>query len=113
MKTLYVYIVECNDGSYYTGVTNDVGRRIHERNAGLDAGRYTFNRRPVVLRFVQECPGQLQAISFEKQVKGWSRQKKLALIEGRWNDLPALSRNRQTPSDGDPADDTLASTGSA
>ncbi len=100
---MYVYIVECSDNSYYTGVTNNVERRVHEHNLGQDAGSYTCNRRPVTLRFVQECPGELQAIALEKQLKGWSRKKKLAIIEGRWNDLPTLSRNRQSSSTEDSA----------
>ena len=111
---MYVYIVECNDNSYYTGVTNNVERRVHEHNVGQDPGSYTFSRRPVTIRFVQECPGELQAIAFEKQLKGWSRKKKLAIIEGRWNDLPMLSRNRQAPFEEPPgATEDGASTSSA
>ena len=92
MKTYYVYIVECSDGSYYTGVTNDVEKRVAEHNLGRAEHSYTFMRRPVELVFAGDFKEVDDAIAFEKQVKGWSRKKKRAIIEGRWNDLPELAR---------------------
>ncbi len=89
---MHVYIVECRDTSYYTGVTNNVERRIHEHNAGIDPDCYTYRRRPVVLRFYETFQEPLQAIAFEKTVKGWSRKKKEAIIAGRWDYLPELAR---------------------
>ena len=47
----YVYIVECSDGSYYTGVTNDIDKRVEQHNEGLDYNCYTYKRRPVVLKY--------------------------------------------------------------
>lgn len=91
----YVYIVECSDSSYYTGVTNDFERRLYEHKIGLNKRVYTYNRRPVKLVFVTEFLDVEQAIEFEKKIKGWSRKKKEALIEKRWNDLPALSMNTE------------------
>lgn len=90
--TWYVYILRCADGSYYTGVTNDPDRRVTEHNAATDSKSYTFSRRPVQLVWSYQCYDPTHAIELEKQIKGWSRKKKEALIEGRWNDLPALSK---------------------
>ena len=95
MKTYYVYILKCSDNSYYTGVTNNIERRLFEHNSGFNVGCYTYNRRPLELVFVTEFNDINQAIAFEKQVKGWSRKKKEAIINNRWEDLPELSKNRQ------------------
>ena len=51
---IFVYIVECIDGSYYTGVTNNIERRISEHNVGLDRDSFTYSRRPVVVRYIQD-----------------------------------------------------------
>lgn len=80
MKTLFVYVVECADNSFYTGITNNIELRIHQHNQGLDVDAYTYSRRPVVLRYYQEFTNPNEAIAFEKQVKGWSRQKKQSLF---------------------------------
>jgi putative endonuclease len=91
MKYMYVYILLCSDKSYYTGVSNHPERRESQHNAGEDKTAYTFTRRPVKLVYVTEFWIPLQAIAFEKQVKGWSRKKKEALINERWDLLPGLS----------------------
>ncbi|MCO4292078.1 GIY-YIG nuclease family protein [Solitalea sp. MAHUQ-68] len=91
MKLMYVYILLCSDGSYYTGVTNDVDNRLLEHNEGGDKRSYTFSRRPVQLVFWEVFQTPMAAIEFEKQVKGWSRKKKEAIINGRWEDLKGLS----------------------
>ncbi len=91
MKDYFVYIVRCSDGSYYTGITNNIERRISEHKAGVNRSCYTFRRRPVTLVFSAMFHDVNQAIRFEKQVKGWSRKKKKALIEGRWDDLKILA----------------------
>jgi putative endonuclease len=90
-----VYILECSDGSYYTGVTNNVDQRVAEHNSGYDSGSYTYSRRPVKLVYHQFFDSPSKAIEFEKRVKGWSRAKKQALIKGEFDKLPVLSRNRQ------------------
>ena len=92
MFTYDVYIVQCADGAYYTGVTNDVERRIGEHNAGMDHKAYTFRRRPVRLVYVADFWDVHQAITWEKIVKRWSRVKKEALIRGEYERLPFLSR---------------------
>lgn len=91
MKEYYVYILECSDGSFYTGVTNDVDRRLREHQEGLNSTCYTFKRRPVELVFYTTFNDVDQAIAFEKQVKGWSRKKKIALINGNWTKLKRLA----------------------
>lgn len=91
MKRYYVYILKCSDNSYYTGVTNDIERRLNEHNFGLNKESYTYNKRPLELVFSTEFNDVNQAISFEKQVKGWSRKKKEAIINDRWEDLKKLS----------------------
>ena len=87
-----MYILRCKDGSYYTGVTNDVERRVFEHQNGLIQGCYTHKRRPLKLVFVGEFGEINDAISREKQIKGWSRRKKEALIEGNFEKLVELSR---------------------
>lgn len=94
MKIYYVYIVKCSDNSYYTGFTNDLERRINEHNDGLNPESYTYTRKPVELFFYHEFNDVNQAIRFEKQVKGWSRKKKEAIINDNWDLLPMLSKNR-------------------
>ena len=87
MKTLYVYILECSDDSLYVGVTNDVGRRFIEHQTGLHEKSYTFSRRPLKLVFCRQFTRPIKAIEYEKQLKGWSKAKKVALIK---NDLKLL-----------------------
>ena len=94
MIIYYVYILKCSDNSYYTGITNDLLRRVDEHNDGITPTCYTYNRRPVELVFSSEFIDVTLAISFEKQVKGWSRKKKEAIIRGDWNLLPELSKNK-------------------
>jgi putative endonuclease len=92
MKQYFVYILLCSDNSYYTGVTNDMERRLYEHQNGLDPGSYTCKRRPVKLVFVEDFTDIIQAIAFEKQIKGWKRSKKQAIINGDWHLLPELSK---------------------
>lgn len=93
MKNYYVYILECCDGSFYTGVTNDMERRFYEHREGLIEGCYTHNKRPVKLMHSEESPDVVAAISREKQIKGWTRKKKKALIAGDCVKLVELSRS--------------------
>ncbi len=92
MKYYYVYILKCSDHSYYTGVTNNIERRLYEHQSGLDLKAYTHNKRPVELVFCEFFNEVNQAIAFEKQVKGWTRKKKEAIIEGNWGKLKELAQ---------------------
>ena len=87
----FVYIIQCSDGYYYTGVTNDIDRRILEHNEGLNPTCYTYKRRPVVLKFFEQYIEVAQAIQREKQFKGWSRAKKEALFSQDFNLLKVLA----------------------
>lgn len=91
----WVYILRCSDGTFYTGSTLDLDARLWQHNFGAkgEGANYTFKRRPVELVFAQYYEDVEDAFVVEKQVQGWSRAKKLALIEGRFTDLPGLSRN--------------------
>ena len=90
--TYTVYILRCSDGSYYVGVTNDIVFRVAQHIEGLNRRAYTFSRRPVELVFQEHFHDVNQAIAFEKQVKGWRREKKEALIRREWDRLPELSK---------------------
>ena len=94
MKFYYVYIVECSDGLFYTGITNNVPRRIIEHNSGINKKCFTYKRRPVELQFQQEFLDVNQAIYFEKKIKKWSAEKKRALIRGDFDLLPILAECR-------------------
>ncbi|PWW03753.1 putative endonuclease [Hoeflea marina] len=88
-----VYILRCADGSYYTGLTRqDVEARVWEHNNLPDEKSFTARRRPVSLVFTETYDRLLDAIAREKQIKGWSRRKKEALIAQDYEGLPALSR---------------------
>ena len=93
MKIFCVYILKCKDDSYYIGMSSDIQKRILQHQTGTFPECYTYDKRPVELVFYQEFQDFNQAMLFEKKIKGWSRKKKLALIESRWEDLPKLSKN--------------------
>ena len=106
----YVYMLECSDGSYYVGSTRDLERRLHEHMSGEGAA-YTRRRQPVKLVFAEEYERVDEAYAREKQLQGWSRAKREALIERAWHELPALSESlyrRRASADFDtrPADAT-------
>lgn len=90
----FVYILRCRTGSYYTGSTRtSLDQRVAEHNTGAYGG-YTARRRPVELVFAQEFDRIVDTIAAERQIKGWSRAKKEALISGDMALLRVLSRNR-------------------
>jgi len=76
----FVYIVECNDGSFYTGIARDLSRRLLEHNRGKLGAKYTKTRRPVVLRYSEIKMSRGGALSREASLKKLSRTEKLALI---------------------------------
>ncbi|MCL4159967.1 UNVERIFIED_CONTAM: hypothetical protein GTU68_064456, partial [Idotea baltica] len=79
MKLYYIYILQCSDKFLYTGMTNDISRRVYEHQKGINRNCFTYKRRPIELIFYQEFNDVNQAIYFEKKIKKWSRAKKLAL----------------------------------
>lgn len=92
MESFWVYIVLCSDASYYTGITNDVEKRVFQHNDGIDRFCYTYTRRPVRLAYTAEFNDPMDAIRWEKQIKGWSRAKKDALIRGNWELVKTAAR---------------------
>jgi putative endonuclease len=90
----YLYILRRADGKYYVGTTRKgLEERVGEHNAGL-LGGYTASRRPVALVFAQYFESIADAVAAERQVKGWSRTKKEAMINGDWSRLPELANRR-------------------
>lgn len=87
VKYLYVYIVKCNDGSYYTGITNNIEKRLIQHNEGLNTESYTHSRRPVNLVFYELFTDYNLAIEWETRIKKWSVKKKEALINSDWKKL--------------------------
>jgi predicted GIY-YIG superfamily endonuclease len=83
-----VYILLCSDGSYYTGSAADVEKRVWQHQEGISKEAYTYTRRPVKLVWCsEEVDRYSDALRFERQIKGWSRAKKEALIR---NDFDAI-----------------------
>jgi putative endonuclease len=89
----YVYILRCADGSYYTGHTDQIDRRMAQHGDGTGSA-YTSKRRPLDLLWATDCQTREQAFELEKQIQGWSRRKKEALMRGNFEALPGLSRSR-------------------
>ncbi|MDO8369822.1 MAG: GIY-YIG nuclease family protein [Candidatus Nitrotoga sp.] len=89
----WVYILRCANGSYYTGHTDNLERRIGQYQSGECEG-YTATRRPVELIWSQECVTRVDALSAEMQIKGWSRKKKEAMMRGDWTEVSRLARSK-------------------
>src|SRR6266567_2792553 len=92
---IYIYMLRCADDSYYVGSAtgHDLSPRIEQHNAGSYPG-YTFSRRPVVLVWPEYFDRITDGVAIERQIKGWSRAKKEALIKSDWAKLSKLSSRR-------------------
>ena len=77
----YVYIVECADGTYYTGITTDVDRRVLEHNFSFKSAKYTRSRRPVKLVYTEKSENRSEASKREYRIKKLNRNKKINLIK--------------------------------
>ncbi len=88
----YMYILECADGTYYTGSSKDVLYRL-KQHQNSEGANYTKTRLPVKLVYYEEYDRIDEAFYREKQVQGWSRKKKKSLIDGEYDRLPELSKN--------------------
>nr|WP_262902747.1 GIY-YIG nuclease family protein [Flavobacterium hibisci] len=93
-ETILCLYIKCSDGSYYTGVTSNITKRVYEHQVGHYPDCYTINRRPIELVFYCEFTDINLAIEKEKQIKKWSRMKKEALINGDFDTLVNLSKKR-------------------
>jgi len=89
--SFWTYILRCADGSFYVGHTDGLEARFGAHQSGLIAG-YTERRRPLALVWSQEFAQRDEAFRAERQIKGWNRAKKEALIRGDWDGLQLLSR---------------------
>ena len=90
----HMYILKCSDGSLYVGSTIDLERRLIQHELG-EGANYTRARLPVTLLYAEEYDRADEAFQREKQVQNWSRAKRLALVEGRTEDLREASRKRR------------------
>jgi putative endonuclease len=89
----FMYILKCIDDSYYIGSTNDIDKRLAQHQNG-EGANYTKKRLPVKLVYMEEFQRIDDAFYREKQVQGWSRKKKEALINGQFEFLPALAKSK-------------------
>jgi len=76
----FVYIMECDNKSLYTGITNDLDRRFRQHKSGK-GGHYTNSRKVVKIVYTEEYPDRSSALKREAEIKGWRREKKLNLIK--------------------------------
>jgi len=90
----YTYILECSDGSYYTGSTNDLELRLLQHQNG-EGSNYTKKLLPIKLMYFEEFMNIDEAFYREKQIQGWSHKKKEALINGNTDILPELSKSQR------------------
>ena len=95
----WVYLLQCADGKYYVGSHrgNDVEVRVWEHNEGVNPRAFTFSRRPVKLLWCGAFADPAEMVSFERQMKGWTRAKKEAFVREDWERLKELSKSRTAP----------------
>src|SRR5512142_1063310 len=90
MKPFFVYMLECSDRSLYVGHTDELETRLAQHESGA-LGGYTSTRRPVRLVWSEELASREEALTCELQLKGWSRAKKWALVQGDWGRIRELA----------------------
>ncbi len=90
----FVYILKCADGSYYTGSTIDLEMRMAQHQTGYFKG-YTSSRLPVELVWQQEFPTEHDAFMAERQIKGWTRAKKEALIRSDFDAIHEIVKTER------------------
>jgi len=87
----YLYVLKCVNGAYYVGHTDNIEQRLSEHHLGLINNCYTKNKRPLELMFLQDFPTRDAAFHAERQIKGWSRQKKEAFMQDDWEKIKELN----------------------
>ena len=97
MRRFFVYILKCADGTYYTGITANIEKRLVQHSRGAKQNSYVFTRLPFELVYTEQFSSAYKAIQREKQIKGWTRAKKEALIIGNIVMLKALSKRKKKP----------------
>ncbi|MDE2383590.1 MAG: GIY-YIG nuclease family protein [Alphaproteobacteria bacterium] len=95
MTGAWIYILECSDGSFYTGLTKQEPEgRLWEHNNRIYKDAYTSTRLPVRLAYAEFHDSIVNAIEAERRIKGWSRAKKIAMMNGDWKRLVELAKRR-------------------
>ena len=95
--SFWAYMLHCRGGYFYAGHTENLELRIAQHNSGVLPG-FAFDHLPVVLVWSQEFPTRYEALAAERQIKGWSRAKKMALIQGDWLRISELAKSKGGPS---------------
>ena len=93
----WAYMLHCRGGAYYVGHSDDLERRLAQHERAKVPG-FTAGRLPVKLVWSQEFPTRAEAKEAERQIKGWSRAKKMALIRDDWQGISALAKGKNGPS---------------
>ena len=94
--SFWTYMLRCADDSYYVGHSDNLENRVAEHATGVPTC-YTTNRRPVTLMWSQEFATREEALAAERQIKGWNRKKKQALIDGDWKEIQRLAWGNRNP----------------
>jgi putative endonuclease len=101
MDGAYVYLLQCRDGTLYCGSTRqDMETRLSEHQIGQFKESYTYKRRPVNLLWCEHFTTITDAIACERQLKGWSRAKKLAMVDRNWLEVSRLAQNAERRASG-------------
>src|SRR5688572_7476007 len=93
----WAYMLHCRGGVFYAGHTDDLERRIAQHQSGA-LPCFTAEYLPVELVWSQDFGTRDEALRAERQIKGWSRKKKLALIRGDWSEISRLAKGKSGPS---------------
>ena len=94
--SFWVYILQCNDGSYYTGHTDNLESRLGQHSEGKSAA-YTVTRLPVTWVFSEQFVSRAEALEMELRIKGWSRKKKEAMMRRDWKEVRRLAWGTNNP----------------
>ena len=95
--SFWAYMLHCRGGYFYTGHTDDLETRIAQHESGMLPG-FASDHRPIKLVWSQEFGTRYEALAAERQIKGWSRVKKMALIQGDWLKISELAKGKDSPS---------------
>ena len=95
--SFWAYMLHCRGGAFYVGHTDNLERRIVQHETGAIEG-FTAKRLPVKLVWSQEFTTRFEAKEAERQLKGWKRAKKMALVRGDWNGVSQLAKGKHRPS---------------
>ncbi len=92
MQKCFIYILKCSDGTYYTGIANDLYQKLGHHYCGKFRNYYTYKRRPLKLVYVFGFANPVVAAARHKQIRNWSQAKKEALMSEDYDSLPPLAK---------------------